>query len=243
MVRSLTGLPKKSGHNQAVPVELTAEQMAIYNAIITSAQGGDVSAESSPASHNPEETRLGSIDKFSRKDGFGICILSPIAAGAGLNMVAASHLVHLERHWNPAKEDRAIDRAYRIWPDTPCDRISARRAHRARPRRRATSEMLSASFLLPAVAITGVMWWCPTGDVAAVSNRQAHHSKQGLAVGNRRHRSIKHGSICRTPRRRRSCWSGNRRRGRRPRLLPRRARGPSGYLPIRRKAGPCSRRR
>ena len=46
--------------------------------------------------------------------GFGICILSPIAAGAGLNIVAANHVIHLERHWNPAKEDQATDRAYRI---------------------------------------------------------------------------------------------------------------------------------
>jgi Restriction endonuclease len=36
------------------------------------------------------------------------------AAGAGLNIVAANHIVHLERHWNPAKEDQATDRAYRI---------------------------------------------------------------------------------------------------------------------------------
>jgi SNF2 family DNA or RNA helicase len=53
------------------------------------------------------------IEQFSRRQGFGICILSPIAAGAGLNIVAANHIVHLERHWNPAREDQATDRAYR----------------------------------------------------------------------------------------------------------------------------------
>ncbi len=68
---------------------------------------------------DPEETRLGLIDQFSGRTGFGVCILSPIAAGAGLNIVAANHVMHLERHWNPAKEDQATDRAYRIGQTRP----------------------------------------------------------------------------------------------------------------------------
>lgn len=68
---------------------------------------------------NPEKTRLGLIDQFSKHPGFGICILSPIAAGAGLNIVAANHVIHLERHWNPAKEDQATDRVYRIGQTRP----------------------------------------------------------------------------------------------------------------------------
>jgi len=59
-------------------------------------------------------TRLELIRDFSNSSGFGVCVLSPIAAGAGLNITAANHVVHLERHWNPAKEDQATDRAYRI---------------------------------------------------------------------------------------------------------------------------------
>ena len=77
---------------------------------------GDTKATSR---HDPEETRLGLIEQFSRKEGFAICVLSPIAAGAGLNIVAANHIVHLERHWNPAKEDQATDRAYRIGQTRP----------------------------------------------------------------------------------------------------------------------------
>jgi superfamily II DNA or RNA helicase len=209
----LTGLPKKSGHNQAIPVEMTAEQVTAYNAIIDSAQGGDPQEESGSVRQNRQlaalwqlrqvslhpdllaggtiatantprdsrtalqrsgklawllrkldeikptgekvlvfcvqkklqealarhlsliygisvpiingdtkatsrkgldETRLGLIEKFSQRDGFAICILSPIAAGAGLNIVAANHVIHLERYWNPAKEDQATDRTYRI---------------------------------------------------------------------------------------------------------------------------------
>lgn len=72
---------------------------------------GDTKAISS---RKPNETRLGLIAGFSNTEGFGICVLSPIAAGAGLNITAANHVIHLERHWNPAKEDQATDRAYRI---------------------------------------------------------------------------------------------------------------------------------
>lgn len=64
----------------------------------------------------PENRRLALdfIDGFSRAQGFQALILSPLAAGAGLNIVAANHVIHYGRWWNPAKEDQATDRAYRI---------------------------------------------------------------------------------------------------------------------------------
>ncbi|NVJ05021.1 DEAD/DEAH box helicase [Myxococcus sp. AM001] len=57
---------------------------------------------------------LRNIDDFSRAKGFQVLILSPLAAGAGLNIVAANHVIHYGRWWNPAKEDQATDRAHRI---------------------------------------------------------------------------------------------------------------------------------
>ena len=54
------------------------------------------------------------IDKFCNAEGFNVLILSPEAAGIGLNITAANHVIHLGRCWNPAKEDQATDRAYRI---------------------------------------------------------------------------------------------------------------------------------
>lgn len=54
------------------------------------------------------------IDRFQEKQGFNVIILSPLAAGAGLNIVAANHVIHFTRTWNPAKEAQATDRAYRI---------------------------------------------------------------------------------------------------------------------------------
>ncbi len=54
------------------------------------------------------------LDRFRKQDGFGVMILSPLAAGVGLTITEANHVIHLERHWNPAKEDQASDRVYRI---------------------------------------------------------------------------------------------------------------------------------
>jgi non-specific serine/threonine protein kinase len=36
------------------------------------------------------------------------------AGGAGLNLTAASHVIHFDRWWNPAVENQATDRAFRI---------------------------------------------------------------------------------------------------------------------------------
>jgi hypothetical protein len=54
------------------------------------------------------------IKKFQEARGFGAIILSPLAVGFGVNIQAANHVIHFTRTWNPAKEDQATDRAYRI---------------------------------------------------------------------------------------------------------------------------------
>jgi superfamily II DNA or RNA helicase len=45
---------------------------------------------------------------------FEVLLLSPKAAGVGLTLTAATHVIHLSRWWNPAVEDQCTDRAYRI---------------------------------------------------------------------------------------------------------------------------------
>ncbi len=60
------------------------------------------------------ESRQKQIGGFQGKAGFGVIILSPLAAGFGLNIQAANHVIHYTRTWNPAKENQATDRAYRI---------------------------------------------------------------------------------------------------------------------------------
>ena len=54
------------------------------------------------------------IDAFQREDGPPFFVLSLKAGGVGLNLTAAAHVVHFDRWWNPAVEDQATDRAFRI---------------------------------------------------------------------------------------------------------------------------------
>jgi SNF2 family DNA or RNA helicase len=48
-----------------------------------------------------------------------VFLLSLKAAGTGLNLTRADHVVHYDRWWNPAVEDQATDRAYRIGQTRP----------------------------------------------------------------------------------------------------------------------------
>lgn len=59
-------------------------------------------------------TRKRIISRFQAQPGFGVIIMSPIAAGVGLTVTKANNVIHLERLWNPAKENQATDRVYRI---------------------------------------------------------------------------------------------------------------------------------
>ncbi|CAN5654937.1 hypothetical protein BH24ACT4_BH24ACT4_06060 [soil metagenome] len=54
------------------------------------------------------------IEEFQEKEGRGALVLSLKAGGTGLNLTAASHVVLYDRWWNPAVEDQARDRAWRI---------------------------------------------------------------------------------------------------------------------------------
>jgi len=54
------------------------------------------------------------VDQFQRDDGPPFFVLSLKAGGTGLNLTAASHVIHFDRWWNPAVENQATDRAFRI---------------------------------------------------------------------------------------------------------------------------------
>ncbi|WP_283152654.1 DEAD/DEAH box helicase [Guptibacillus hwajinpoensis] len=58
--------------------------------------------------------RQGVVKEFNSRPGFGIMLLSPKAAGVGLTITSANHVIHYTRWWNPAVENQATDRAYRI---------------------------------------------------------------------------------------------------------------------------------
>ncbi|MEZ3179688.1 DEAD/DEAH box helicase [Streptomyces pimonensis] len=66
----------------------------------------------------PVHRREEMVDTFQRGE-VPVFLLSLKAAGTGLNLTRASHVVHYDRWWNPAVEDQATDRAYRIGQTQP----------------------------------------------------------------------------------------------------------------------------
>ncbi|MGG2971627.1 DEAD/DEAH box helicase [Geobacillus stearothermophilus] len=61
----------------------------------------------------PKQTRDRMIEEFQARKA-PIFLLSLKAGGTGLNLTAANHVIHFDRWWNPAVENQATDRAYRI---------------------------------------------------------------------------------------------------------------------------------
>ena len=62
----------------------------------------------------PVAERKKLVDRFQHEDGPPFFVLSLKAGGTGLNLTAASHVIHFDRWWNPAVENQATDRAFRI---------------------------------------------------------------------------------------------------------------------------------
>ncbi len=62
----------------------------------------------------PKKARDAMVQRFQSEDGPSIFLLSLKAGGTGLTLTAANHVIHLDRWWNPAVEDQATDRAFRI---------------------------------------------------------------------------------------------------------------------------------
>lgn len=59
------------------------------------------------------DERQPAVDTFSSVGGGAVLVLNPRAAGTGLNITAANHVIHYNLEWNPAVEDQASARAYR----------------------------------------------------------------------------------------------------------------------------------
>ncbi|MFE8950459.1 DEAD/DEAH box helicase [Streptomyces sp. NPDC007856] len=66
----------------------------------------------------PVKQREEMVDRFQRGER-QVFLLSLKAAGTGLNLTRAGHVIHFDRWWNPAVEDQATDRAYRIGQTQP----------------------------------------------------------------------------------------------------------------------------
>jgi SNF2 family DNA or RNA helicase len=66
----------------------------------------------------PEATRQTLVDRFQAGE-VPVFVISVKAGGTGLNLTRATHVIHYDRWWNPAVEDQASDRAWRIGQDRP----------------------------------------------------------------------------------------------------------------------------
>ena len=62
----------------------------------------------------PVAKRKELVKSFQAQDDVPFFVISVKAGGTGLNLTAASHVIHFDRWWNPAVENQATDRAYRI---------------------------------------------------------------------------------------------------------------------------------
>jgi transcription termination factor 2 len=63
----------------------------------------------------PPKERQKRIDDFNRKNGGAeVMLLSLNAGGVGLNLTGGNHLFIIDLHWNPAIENQACDRIYRV---------------------------------------------------------------------------------------------------------------------------------
>ena len=62
----------------------------------------------------PVKKRQGLVQSFQEDDRVPFMVLSLKAGGTGFNLTAASHVIHFDRWWNPAVENQATDRAFRI---------------------------------------------------------------------------------------------------------------------------------
>jgi SNF2 family DNA or RNA helicase len=109
------GADESGNHKAIIFCEFRELQLTLQRVIAAifgfapSIVNGDTSADP-----RASENRQQLIDAFQRKAGFNVIILSPLAVGFGVNIQAANHVIHFTRTWNPAKEDQATARAYRI---------------------------------------------------------------------------------------------------------------------------------
>lgn len=71
----------------------------------------------------PIQKRQAIVDRFQRHlqddEGFDLLVLGPKAAGTGLTLTAATHVIHLSRWWNPAVEEQCNDRVHRLGQTRP----------------------------------------------------------------------------------------------------------------------------
>jgi SNF2 family DNA or RNA helicase len=101
----------------------------------------------------PIADRQNVVDRFSSETGPALLALNPKAAGTGLNITAATHVVHYNLEWNPAVEDQASARAYRRGQDRP---VTIHRLYFGDSVEEVVNDRLSRKRMLSQTAVVGV---------------------------------------------------------------------------------------
>ena len=101
----------------------------------------------------PITNRQETVDEFTALPGPGVLVLNPRAAGTGLNIAAANHVIHYNLEWNPAVEDQASARAYRRGQEKP---VTIHRLWVANTVEEAIHQRLGRKRALADAAIVGV---------------------------------------------------------------------------------------
>lgn len=121
ILRQLQGIQDK--HEKVILFMVTKRLQRLLKNWLDLIFGLDIAIINGDTSATPKKSdtlsRKQLIKKFEATAGFNILIMSPVAAGVGLTVVEANHVIHVERHWNPAKEAQASDRVYRIGQKRP----------------------------------------------------------------------------------------------------------------------------
>lgn len=103
--------------------------------------------------NTPVPDRQKTVDMFSEEAGPALLALNPRAAGAGLNITAATHVVHYNLEWNPAIEDQASARAHRRGQTRP---VTIHRLYFATTVEEVVNDRLELKRDLSGAAVVGV---------------------------------------------------------------------------------------
>jgi SNF2 family DNA or RNA helicase len=100
----------------------------------------------------PIDKRQPCIDRFTDCSGSDVLVLNPRAAGAGLNITAATHVIHYNLEWNPAVEDQASARAHRRGQNRP---VTVHRLYHANTVEEVINQRMDLKRAMAAAAVAG----------------------------------------------------------------------------------------
>ncbi|MFE4463722.1 DEAD/DEAH box helicase [Oerskovia sp. NPDC056781] len=137
----------------------------------------------------PVAQREQMVARFQATEGMPpVFLLSLKAAGTGLNLTRADHVVHFDRWWNPAVEEQATDRAYRIGQTRPVQvhRLTSEGTIEEHIARMIESKRELADAVLGAGGVEGAISELSTADLAELVALRSAEGEEPAAEGDRR---------------------------------------------------------